>query len=44
VSISIGVKLVNENDTIDSLIRRADSFLNMSKERGRNMIRFEVLE
>jgi len=38
VTISIGATLVNDNDTIDSLIKRADSLLYMSKERGRNCL------
>ncbi|MDO8283250.1 MAG: GGDEF domain-containing protein [Thermodesulfovibrionia bacterium] len=38
VTISIGATLVNENDTIDSLIKRADSFLYESKAAGRNCL------
>jgi diguanylate cyclase (GGDEF)-like protein/PAS domain S-box-containing protein len=38
VTISIGATLVNENDTIDSLIKRADINLYKSKSRGRNCL------
>jgi diguanylate cyclase (GGDEF)-like protein/PAS domain S-box-containing protein len=38
VTISIGATLVNENDTIDSLIKRADTFLYKSKAAGRNCL------
>ena len=38
VTISIGATLVNENDTIDSLIKRADTFLYKSKATGRNCL------
>ncbi len=38
VTISIGATLVNENDTIDSLIKRADTLLYKSKAAGRNCL------
>jgi len=38
VTISIGATLVNANDTMDSLIKRADTLLYNSKERGRNQL------
>jgi diguanylate cyclase (GGDEF)-like protein len=38
VTISIGATLVNENDTIDSRIKRADTFLYKSKAAGRNCL------
>ena len=38
VTISIGATLVNEDDTIDSLIKRADSLLYKSKAAGRNCL------
>ena len=38
VTISIGGTLVNENDTIDSLIKRADTLLYKSKTAGRNRL------
>lgn len=38
VTISIGATLVNDNDTIDSLIKRADTFLYKSKAAGRNCL------
>ena len=38
VTISIGATLVNKNDTIDSLIKRADSLLYESKTSGRNYL------
>jgi len=38
VTISIGATLVNENDTIDSLIKRVDTFLYKSKAAGRNCL------
>ena len=38
VTISIGATLVKENDTIDSLIERADTFLYKSKTAGRNRL------
>lgn len=38
VTISIGATLVRENDTIDSLTKRADTFLYESKAKGRNCL------
>lgn len=38
VTISIGATLVEENDTIDSLTKRADAFLYESKAKGRNCL------
>ena len=38
VTISIGATLVQENDTIDSLIKRADTLLYESKAAGRNCL------
>jgi diguanylate cyclase (GGDEF)-like protein len=38
VTISIGATPVNENDTIDSLIKRADILLYKSKTEGRNRL------
>jgi len=38
VTISVGATIVNENDTIDSLIKRADTLLYDSKARGRNCL------
>ncbi len=38
VTISIGATLVNENDTIDSLIKRADTLLYKCKAAGRNCL------
>jgi diguanylate cyclase (GGDEF)-like protein/PAS domain S-box-containing protein len=38
VTISIGATLVNENDTIDSLIKRADALMYKSKGAGRNCL------
>lgn len=38
VTISIGATIVNKNDTINSLIKRADAFLYKSKAGGRNCL------
>jgi len=38
VTISTGATLVNEGDTIDSLVKRADTLLYRSKEAGRNRL------
>jgi diguanylate cyclase (GGDEF)-like protein/PAS domain S-box-containing protein len=38
VTISIGATLVNENDTIESLIKRADTLMYNSKSTGRNCL------
>ncbi|MGD9365723.1 MAG: diguanylate cyclase [Desulfobacteraceae bacterium] len=38
VTISIGATLVKENDTIESLTKRADAFLYESKAKGRNCL------
>jgi diguanylate cyclase (GGDEF)-like protein/PAS domain S-box-containing protein len=38
VTISIGATLISENDTIDSLIKRADTLLYQSKSSGRNCV------
>lgn len=38
VTISIGATLINDNDTIESLIKRADTFLYKSKAAGRNCL------
>jgi len=41
VTISVGATLINSNDTINSLIKRADDFLYASKNKGRNCITTE---
>ncbi len=41
VTISIGATLVNEEDTVDSLIKRADILLYQSKTAGRNRLTIE---
>lgn len=38
VTISIGATLANDNDTMDSLIKRADTLLYKSKKDGRNLL------
>jgi len=38
VMVSIGATLVNENDNIDTIIKRADTLLYKSKEKGRNCL------
>ena len=38
VTISIGATFVGDNDTIDSIIKRADTLLYKSKEMGRNRL------
>ena len=38
VTVSIGATLVNENDNIDTLIKRADTLLYKSKAEGRNCL------
>jgi PleD family two-component response regulator len=38
VTISIGATLVSEDDTVDSLIKRADTLLYKSKAAGRNCL------
>jgi diguanylate cyclase (GGDEF)-like protein len=38
VTVSIGATLVNENDNIDTLIKRSDNLLYISKARGRNCL------
>jgi diguanylate cyclase (GGDEF)-like protein/PAS domain S-box-containing protein len=38
VTISIGATLINENDTIDDLLKRADTLLYKSKAAGRNCL------
>jgi diguanylate cyclase (GGDEF)-like protein len=38
VTVSIGATLVNDNDSIDTLIKRADIFLYKSKADGRNRL------
>jgi diguanylate cyclase (GGDEF)-like protein/PAS domain S-box-containing protein len=38
VTISIGATLINENDTIDSLIKRADTLMYKCKSAGRNCV------
>jgi len=38
ISISIGATLVQRDDTMDSLIKRADSLLYESKRAGRNRL------
>ncbi len=43
VTISIGATLVNENDTIDSLIKRADILLYKSKAAGRNCLTMDLI-
>jgi diguanylate cyclase (GGDEF)-like protein/PAS domain S-box-containing protein len=41
VTISIGAAIVNEDDTIESLVKRADILLNKSKAAGRNRLTIE---
>ena len=38
VTVSIGATLVQENDTMDSLLKRVDALLYQSKEKGRNCL------
>ncbi|MBN1833361.1 MAG: GGDEF domain-containing protein [Deltaproteobacteria bacterium] len=38
VTVSVGATVVNDNDTIDSLIKRADTLLYQSKAAGRNRL------
>jgi diguanylate cyclase (GGDEF)-like protein/PAS domain S-box-containing protein len=38
VTISIGATMVNEKDTLESIIKRADDMLYKSKENGRNLV------
>jgi len=38
ITISLGIAEINEDDTIDSLLRRADEGLYLSKENGRNQV------
>lgn len=38
VTISVGSTLVEENDNIDSIIRRADELMYVSKQNGRNQV------
>jgi len=38
VTVSIGATLVSENDTVDSLVKRADTLLYKSKASGRNCL------
>ncbi len=40
VTISIGVALINDKDTLDSIIKRADEMLYQSKQNGRNLVSF----
>jgi diguanylate cyclase (GGDEF)-like protein len=40
VTISIGVAIINDEDTIDSIIQRADKMLYKSKQNGRNLVSF----
>ncbi|MEM4271619.1 MAG: sensor domain-containing diguanylate cyclase [Candidatus Pacearchaeota archaeon] len=42
VSVSIGAVLANEKDTIQSLIKRADSLMYASKNSGKNKVTIEV--
>lgn len=42
VTISIGATLVHENDTLESLLERADALLYQSKQNGRNCVTFET--
>ena len=38
VTVSIGATIVNANDTMESIIKRADTLLFKSKESGRNRL------
>ncbi|MCP4083048.1 MAG: diguanylate cyclase [Planctomycetaceae bacterium] len=38
VTISIGATLVNKNDTVDSIVKRADTLLYKSKAGGKNCV------
>lgn len=38
VTVSIGGSLVRKDDTVDSLIKRADEFMYKSKRRGKNCV------
>jgi diguanylate cyclase (GGDEF)-like protein len=37
-TISVGATLANEEDTLESIVKRADSLLYKSKESGRNIL------
>lgn len=41
VTISIGATLVNDEDTAQSILKRADELLYKSKENGRNLVSYE---
>lgn len=43
ITVSAGISLLNCNDTIDTLIERADHYLYRAKNSGRNQIVFETL-
>jgi diguanylate cyclase (GGDEF)-like protein len=38
VTISIGATIIQEEDTVETLIKRADKMLYRSKEEGRNRV------
>jgi diguanylate cyclase (GGDEF)-like protein len=38
VTLSIGATLVDDNDTLESLVKRADSLMYDSKHSGRNRV------
>ena len=40
VTVSLGVTLSKETDTVDSIIKRADEGLYLAKDEGRNCVRF----
>jgi diguanylate cyclase (GGDEF)-like protein len=40
VTISMGATLINEEDTVESILKRADELLYKSKEEGRNRVTF----
>jgi diguanylate cyclase (GGDEF)-like protein len=42
VTISIGATISQENDTIESMIKRADTLLYQSKNQGRNQITMDL--
>ncbi|MCC6345905.1 MAG: diguanylate cyclase, partial [Nitrospirales bacterium] len=43
ITVSIGVTELEEGDSMDSLVRRADSALYLAKRRGRNRVEKETM-